>query len=206
MAEKSIFETFLVVPKSELLNMKKQDISEKEALSAVVKGDKEAYQIIVTKYKRAAYYVALGFVRNSQDALDISQEAFIRAFYKIKKYDPSKAFYPWFYTLLKNLCLDHLRRRSSTRDIPIENIYVFEDTHKNLELRDELWRGIEKLSFDQREVLILRYFHEYSYKEIAQVIQRPIGTVMSSLYYAKEKLKKILSPYFGIKSRDYPEK
>jgi RNA polymerase sigma-70 factor (ECF subfamily) len=194
MAEKSTAEPILVVPKPELLDMKKKEVSEKDALRAVVKGDKEAYKVIVTKYKRAAYYAALGFVKNNQDALDISQEAFIRAFYKIKKYDQSKAFYPWFYKLLKNICLDYLRQKRIRSDIPIENISVFEDTNKNLELRDELWRGIEKLPFAQREVIILRYFHQYSYKEMAQVIQKPVGTVMSSLYYAKKKLKKSLSP------------
>lgn len=206
MEGKSAVKATLVISKPGLLKMKKQGLSEKDALRAVAQGDKEAYQVIVKKYKWAAYYVAVGFVKNCQDALDISQEAFIRAFYKIKKFDQSKAFYPWFYKLLKNLCLDHLRRSHVMSDIPIENMGVFEDTHKNLELRDRLWEGIEKLPFAQREVIILKYFHQYSYKEIAQVIQTPIGTVMSSLYYAKKKLKKILSPYFEEKRCDYTEK
>ncbi|HZX11067.1 MAG TPA: RNA polymerase sigma factor [Acidobacteriota bacterium] len=165
MAEKSTVEPILVIPKSELLTMKKQQISEKEA-----------------------------------------RKAFIRAFYKIKKYDMNKAFYPWFYKLLKNLCMDYLRRRHIKSDIPIEKMSVFEDTNKNLELTNELWKGIEKLPFAQREVIILKYFHQYSYKEIAQVLQKPEGTIMSSLYYAKKKLNEILSPYLGIESSDYPEK
>ncbi len=206
MVEKSTVEPILIVPKPELLNMETKQISEKDALRAVVKGDKEAYQVIVKKYKKAAYYVALGFVKNCQDALDVSQEAFIRAFYKIRKYDMNKAFYPWFYKLLKNLCLDHLRKRHIQSDIPIEKMCFFEDTNKNLELTDELWKGIEKLPFAQREVIILKYFHQYSYKEIAQVLQKPEGTIMSSLYYAKKKLKEILSPYLGIEGSDYPEK
>jgi len=205
MAEKSALEPILFILKPELLNMKKKDLSEKEALKAVASGNKDAYHFIVKKYKRAAYYVALGFVKNYQDALDISQEAFIRAFYKIKKYDMSRAFYPWFYKVLKNLCLDHLRKRRIQSDIPIEKVSIFEDTNKNLELRDELWEGIEKLPFAQREVIILRYFHQYTYKEIAEVLQKPVGTIMSSLYYAKKALKKSLSPYLGIKSSDYPE-
>jgi len=206
MAEKSAAEHTLVIPKPHLLKMKKQEISEKDAIKAVAKGDKEAYQVIVTKYKRPSYYVALGLVKNSQDALDISQEAFIRAFYRIKKFDQSKDFYPWFYKLLKNLCLDHLRRRKVMNEIPIENMSIFEDTDQNLELRNVLWKGIEQLSFAQKEVIILKYFHQYSYKEIAQVIQKPLGTVMSSLYYAKKKLKEIISPYLGESSRDYTEK
>jgi len=81
------------------------------------------------------------------------------------------------------------------REIPIEKINVFEDESRNLEIRDALWKGIEMLPLVQREVIILKYFHQYSYQEIAEIIQKPIGTVMSSLYYAKKKLRKILTPY-----------
>lgn len=188
-------ENTLVIQKAEVLNMEKGKTSEKDILRAAAGGNKQAYQKIVTRYKSTAFYVALGFVKNVQDALDISQDAFIRAFRKIKKFDQSKAFYPWFYIILKNLCLDHLRKQRRMREIPIEKINVFEDESRNLEIRDALWKGIEMLPLVQREVIILKYFHQYSYQEIAEIIQKPIGTVMSSLYYAKKKLRKILTPY-----------
>lgn len=196
----------LVIQKAEVLNMGKEKIHEKDILKAAAGGNKQAYQEIVTRYKSTAYYVALGFVKNTQDALDISQDAFIRAFRRIKKFDQSKAFYPWFYIILKNLCLDHLRKRRKMSETPIERIPVFEDEGRNLEIRDALWKGIEGLPLVQREAIILKYFHQYSYQEIAEIIQKPIGTVMSSLYYAKRKLKEILSPYLGMNTGDETEK
>ena len=185
----------LVIQKTEVLNMEKEKISEKDILMAAAGGSKQAYQEIVTRYKSTAYYVALGFVKNTQDALDISQDAFIRAFRRIKKFDQNRAFYPWFYIILKNLCLDHLRKRRRMSEIPIERVHVFEDEERNLEIRDALWKGIERLPLAQREAIVLKYFHQYSYQEIAEILQKPIGTVMSSLYYAKRKLKEILTPY-----------
>jgi len=196
----------LVIQKTEVLNMDKEKASEKDILTAVARGNKQAYQKIVTRYKSTAYYVALGFVKNVQDALDISQDAFIRAFRKIKKFDQSKAFYPWFYTILKNLCLDHLRKQRRMSEIPIERIHVFEDESRNLEIRDVLWKGIERLPLVQREVILLKYFHQYSYQEIAEIIQKPMGTVMSSLYYAKIKLRKILTPYLRRDTSEETEK
>jgi len=196
----------LVIQRTEVLNMDKEKASEKDILTEVARGNKQAYQEIVTRYKRTAYYVALGFVKNAQDALDISQDAFIRAFRKIKKFDQSKAFYPWFYTILKNLCLDHLEKQRRMSEIPIESVHVFVDEGRNLEIRDALWKGIERLPLVQREAIILKYFHQYSYQEIAEILQKPIGTVMSSLYYAKRKLKEILSPYLRRNTSDETER
>ena len=70
-----------------------------------------------------------------------------------------------------------------------------EDT-EDREMKEILWKGIEQLSFEQKEVIILRYFRQYSYQEVAEMTGKPIGTVMSSLFYAKKKLKEVLSKYF----------
>jgi len=170
--------------------------TERQLLERVRRGDREAYQGIVQRYMQAAYYIALGFVHNQQDALDISQDAFVRAFRKIKHYDPQKRFFPWFYRLLKNLCLDHIKKHRRRREIPLEDVQVFKEEKNNRELKEVLWKGIEELPFEQREVIILRYFRQYSYQEIAEVTGKPLGTVMSSLFYAKKKLKESLKKYW----------
>lgn len=171
--------------------------SERELLERVQKGDKEIYGVIVKRYMHSAYYIALGFVHNQQDALDVSQDAFVKAFRKIKMFDSSKPFFPWFYRLLRNLCIDHLKRKSRMRAIPLEDVPVLSDEKEDRELKETLWKGIEKLSFEQREVVILRYFRQLSYAEIAELTGKPIGTVMSSLFYAKKKLKGIIGKYLG---------
>jgi len=175
----------------------KRTLSEREILEAVKKGDKDAYGLIVKRYMHSAYYIALGFVHNQQDALDISQEAFIKAFRKIKLFDTRLPFFPWFYRLMRNLCYDHLKRKRRMSEFPLEDTQVLDDERDDREMKEALWKGIEELPFDQREIIILRYFRQMSYEEIAELIGRPLGTVMSSLHYAKKKLKGILGKYLG---------
>ena len=171
--------------------------SERELLEVVQKGNREAYGAIVKRYMHSAYYIALGFVHNQQDALDVSQDAFIKAFRKIKMYDASKPFFPWFYRLLRNLCIDHLKRKTRMRAIPLDDVHVLSEEKDDRGMKEALWKGIEKLPFEQREIIILRYFRQYSYAEIAEIVGKPIGTVMSSLFYAKKNLKGIVGKYLG---------
>jgi RNA polymerase sigma-70 factor (ECF subfamily) len=174
-----------------------REMSEKAILEIVQKGDKEAYGAIVKRYMQSAYYIALGLVHNQQDALDVSQDAFIKAFRKIKMFDTSKPFFPWFYRLLRNLCIDYLKGKHRMREIPFDDAHILVEKKGDRELKEILWKGIEKLPFEQREIVILRYFRQYSYAEIAEIIEKPIGTVMSSLFYAKKKLKGIVGKYMG---------
>ncbi len=197
MPEERALRRKLVICKVGLLMRNDRDLSERELIELVKKGSREAYQEIVSRYMKKAYYIALSYVHNHQDALDISQESFIKAFRKIKSFNTQKPFFPWFYKLMKNLCLDHLRRRSRVKEIPLEGIPVLEEEREDREMKEVLWRGIEKLPFEQREIVILRYFQQLSYSEIAEMTEKPIGTVMSSLYYAKKKLKKTIGKYLG---------
>ena len=172
-------------------------LSEREILELVKKGNREAYGEIVKKYMKSAYYITLGFVHNHQDALDLSQEAFIKAFRKIKRFDTEKAFFPWFYKLMKNLCLDYLRKKKKRSEVPLEGTEAFQDERQNAEIREALGKAIAKLPFEQREVIILRYFQQLSYRELSEMTGKPIGSVMSSLYYAKRKLKEIVAKHLG---------
>jgi len=184
---------------SDKLGMKEDKVSsEAEIIEKVKKGDKEAYHFIVTRYMQRAYYIALGFVHNPQDALDISQEAFIKAFRKIKSFDTNKPFFPWFYQVMKNLCFDHLRRSHQRGEIPLDGVRILKTEKDDREMKEVLWKGIENLPLAQKEVIILRYFQQYSYQEIADTLEKPLGSVMSSLYYAKVRLKKILRKYLGL--------
>lgn len=181
------------------LGMKEdREPSEAEIIERVQSGDKEAYHIIVTRYMQRAYYIALGFVHNPQDALDISQEAFIKAFRKIKKFDSKRPFFPWFYQLMKNLCLDYLKGKQRREEVPLDGVRILKTEKDDREMKEVLWKGIEDLPLEQKEVIILRYFQQYSYQEMADILEKPIGTVMSSLYNAKLRLKKIIRKYLGL--------
>lgn len=198
MSEETALQREIYLYKERTAMVKEEALSETEAIRLVQRGDKEAYQVIVERYMKRAYYIVLGFVRNSQDALDLSQESFIKAFRKIKHFDPERPFFPWFYKLLKNICLDHIKRKNRAQEIPLDEVRLFKEEKKDEEMKEILWKGIESLPFEQREVIILRYFQQLSYQEIAEITAKPVGTVMSSLYYAKkrlkEKIKKFMSP------------
>ena len=176
-------------------------LTEREIILAVIKGNKEAYQQIITNYMQRAYFIALGFVHNHQDALDLSQECFIKAYRKLKKYDLDRPFFPWFYQILKNLCIDHYKKKRRLNEVPLEDVKIIGHKQEDREMKESLWKGIAELPVEQREVIILRYFRQLSYKEIAELTGKPVGTVMSSLYYAKKKLKDILGKYLGFERR-----
>ncbi len=165
-----------------------------ECIALVKRGNREAYSTIVKAYMKKAYYIALSFVKTQQDALDISQEAFIKAFRHIKKFKPGHDFFPWFYQILKNLCLDWLRKNKRRDEIPLEdvnikNLHTAGSTEADQVLKIAVWKGIEKLPLEQREILVLRYFQGFSYQEIAHILGKPPGTVMSALYYARKNLR-----------------
>ncbi len=171
--------------------------SESEAILAVRSGDKEAYRVIVEKYMQRAYYIALSYVRDQDTAMDISQMAFIKAYKNLKRFDLDRPFYPWFYRILRNLALDHIKRASRMQEIPLEDVQIIGDEREDRDLKEALWKAIEQLPMEQREIIVLRYFEGLSYKEIAETVGRPIGTVMSSLHYSKRKLKSTLGEFLG---------
>lgn len=168
-------------------------------------GDREAFAYIVQKYMKPAYYVALGYVGNSDDALDLSQDAFVNAFRHIKRFDSSRSFFPWFYSILKNLCMNHVnrlrRRREQSIDdtsddapeisIPVETVDP-EQSAVRRDLAEKISRAMKRLRPKEREIIILQHLQDFSYQEIADLLGIPIGTVMSRLYSARRSLKREL--------------
>lgn len=172
-------------------------------------GEVQAFGVLVEKYKQRAYYTALALVGGHEDALDISQEAFVRAYRAVAKFQPSQSgFFTWYYKILRNLCANFLRDRAKRArpfseidesknflsEIPDENYDPTVIAERN-ELKDAVWRAISSLNAPEREIIMLRDFQEMPYKEIAAALDCPIGTVMSRLFNAREHLRKKLNGY-----------
>ena len=147
------------------------------------------------------YVAAYRWLRNPDDSRDACQEAAARALAAGKSYDPARPFYPWFYRILKNLCLDQLRRRP--RDpLAIRSAVeadarpaASEDGEGQLLRRERsraLTRAVEALPEEQREIIELRHFQDLSYEEMAEILDCPVGTVMSRLYRARRRLRKLM--------------
>ncbi len=160
------------------------------------------FEKIVKKNMRKGYYAALNFVGAHDEALELSQQAFVKAFKNFNKFDKSKNFFVWYYTILKNLCLNYLRDNKKKISIDLIIEHKAEESESNPQLaaeRNNLKELVQKALFEldaeDREIIMLREFENYSYKEIAEILQLPEGTVMSRLFYARKKLAKKLERY-----------
>jgi RNA polymerase sigma-70 factor (ECF subfamily) len=176
-----------------------------ELVDAVRNGDPSAFRFLVEKYQRKAFAVALGIVRNRDDALDICQEAFLRAYRALPSFDGESQFFTWLYSILHNLAIDHLRGRRfhlvSLDDVEPTDRSIDGDPERNLarqKLRASLDEGLQALSRVQRAVLMLREVHGLSYKEIAESVGCSIGTVMSRLFHARKKLLTAIEAKHGL--------
>lgn len=167
------------------------------------RGSKEAFELFVRKYMKEAYFIALGLVGNREDAMDLSQEAFVRAYRNIKQLEPQRRFFPWFYQILKNLCFSHLRKRRRRQtssldatDCPevgtVDDSFEPEVIADRNETKKAVWKAIARLDDKHREVIILRHFRNLSYEQMAEALFCNKGTVTSRLYYARKRLKELL--------------
>ena len=172
-------------------------------------GDSDAFRVLVERYQQRATRLAFRYVKRIDDAQDIAQDAFIRVFKSIKEFRNESQFYTWFYRILVNLALDHLRRNKNQASefqdgVLLRSQSAAEAQLKTTNPREELWKkqrrkaiveSIDSLPPDQRTTVILREIDGLSYEEIAQVTKVPIGTVMSRLFYARRKLQDKLKEY-----------
>ncbi len=163
--------------------------------SEIETSKKEYFGTLVKQNMNRAYFTALGFVGSHDAALDLSQEAFIKAYKNFTKFDRKKKFFTWYYSILKNLCMNYIRdkkKRKENHFIEIENENINADNVsekiESAEILSLMEKAIEELTFEEREVIILREFEGHSYKEISELLNIPIGSVMSRLFYARKKL------------------
>ena len=157
--------------------------------------EKKEFEALAKANLKKAYFTALGFLGSRDDAVEISQEAFLRAYVNFKKFDRSKNFFAWYYRILKNLCLNFIRdsRAKKTENFLEPEKLESEETDpalktENNELHEQIENVMNKLNFKDREIIILKEFQNMSYKEISEILNIPLGTVMSRLFYARKKL------------------
>lgn len=170
---------------------------------------RDEFAAIVKRYMKNAYFIALGLVGNRDDALELSQEAFILAYRNIRQLNSNRKFYPWFYQILRNVCFSHLRKTRKRRSYSLEKLeekapvaevddsFTPDVVAERNEAKDAVWKAIGKLDDKHREVIILRHFQHLSYKQMAHNLFCSKGTVMSRLYYARKRLKELLSTKKG---------
>ncbi len=180
-----------------------EESSDNDLALSALGGNAGSFRQLVERHQRHAILYARGMVGNTDDAYDLSQEAFIRAFRNLKRFNPVYPFRVWFFRILSNLCKNHLRQRRSRAKVVTSSELtgraaapkterpdiVFERT----EIERQVWEGIRELPEKFKEIIMLSHFQEMSYEQIAVTLDIPRGSVMSRLYYARLKLREILN-------------
>jgi RNA polymerase sigma-70 factor, ECF subfamily len=176
---------------------------ERELIRKCRGGDARFYEPLVRAYEPQALRMALGMMGNPEDARDALQEAFVKAFQSLDRFDMGRAFGPWFFQILRNQCRDMLRSRNArfrTEVLdegllelrPDEGPMSSSRQRDRAEARRLLWKALERVPDEQREVLVLKELQGLRYQEIATVLDVPEGTVASRLFHARKALRDAL--------------
>jgi len=188
-----------------------------DLVQRVQAGDTAAFRALFDKFHRRAFAVAMGVVKNEDDALDAVQEAFVKVHKNIHKFEGSSSFYTWLYRIVMNVSIDHVRRTSRRRNLDFDERALHEEsevagdgalvpsvTNANpgkaalrRELGGAIQAALQELPEHHRAVIILREIEGMSYEEMAEALEVPKGTVMSRLFHARKKMQAALAPYLS---------
>lgn len=187
-------------------------MDDNELVNAARAGDRDAFRTLFQRYHRRAYSLAYGVVHNADDALDVVQDAFIKAHRYLDKFEGTSSFYTWLYRIVMNLAIDHLRKHRKSRAVDFTDQTVTEDDaavgdqdllprilggHPGRALADKQIRirieaALAELSENHRAVLVMRELEGLSYEEMATVMGCSKGTIMSRLFHARKNMQRRL--------------
>jgi RNA polymerase sigma-70 factor, ECF subfamily len=182
----------------------------------VKSGDQRAFRLLVERYQRKVYAVALAMVKDKEEARDVSQEAFVKVYRYLDHFKGDASFYTWLYRITVNIAIDALRKKGGARDesaVEFDESVRLDTTEANIgtlgsalgtnpqksalrkELAERITQAIQSLPEQHRTILVLREVEGMSYEDLARTLEIPKGTVMSRLFHARLKMQKILSEY-----------
>ena len=184
----------------------------------VKSGDQRAFRLLVERYQRKVYAVALGMLKDKEEAMDVSQEAFVKVYKYLDHFKGDSSFYTWLYRITVNVCIDVIRRRGAMRSDSVEfdervghdlaeanlgavSSQLGSNPEKSVlqhELGEKIQEALQEVPEKHREILLLREVEGMSYEDLARTLNIPKGTVMSRLFHARTKVQKILSEYLEL--------
>lgn len=184
-------------------------------------GDARAFRGLVERYQRRVFGLALGLLKDPEEARDVAQDAFLKAHQNLGTFQGSASFYTWIYRITVNLCIDRLRRAGRGGQVLFDEEYSHAEVgspadslsprrlgfdparaFQDKELRQRLLGALGQLSEPHRVVLLLREVDGLSYQEMAEVLEVAEGTIMSRLFHARKKMQDLLRSYVEGKERD----
>ncbi|MDM8524868.1 RNA polymerase sigma factor [Desulfococcaceae bacterium HSG8] len=171
---------------------------EKTIIKRVQAGDRDAYACLVDKYKGPVFNLAYRMTGSFQEAEDLAQETFLKAYAAITRFDAKKRFFPWLYTISLNLIRNHLKRKRKVSSEILQDNITGDDTGnpENTVVRhqesEKLSRCLEKLPADLREAVILRYYQELSFGDVAETLEISLSAAKMRVYRGLEKLRSFM--------------
>jgi RNA polymerase sigma-70 factor (ECF subfamily) len=184
-------------------------VDDHELVAAARRGDRDAFRTLFERYHRRAYALAFGVLRHQDDALDVVQDAFIKAHKYLDKFEGTSSFYTWLYRIVMNLAIDHIRKHRRVKPVELDEAHLDERAGDDAllpallggnpgralmdkEIRARIDQALGELSDNHRAVLIMRELEGMSYEEMAQAMGCSKGTIMSRLFHARKNMQKQL--------------
>jgi RNA polymerase sigma-70 factor, ECF subfamily len=190
--------------------------SDLNLVKRIQNGDKEAFRVLVERYQRKVFSIAYGMVHNREDAMDLAQDSFLKAYHHLERFEGTSSFYTWLYRIVVNVCIDHIRRHKKRHTVDYDDKMLRDggvEGDENIlpsplgvdpvkvygrrELLEQIGRALDELSPIHKEAIILREIEGLSYTEMADVMGVSKGTVMSRLHHARKNLQAKLIDYVG---------
>ncbi|MBQ2412275.1 MAG: sigma-70 family RNA polymerase sigma factor [Anaerotignum sp.] len=181
------------------------DLQEKDLILKAKQGDMLAFEELILKHEKIVYNLALRMMNHSEDAMDISQEVFLKAYRSLSNFDERSAFSTWLYRITHNTCIDEIRKRKGKQTYSLEEDLESEDGSMQRQVADdgdtpeeslmrkeqksEILRALDTLSEEHKAAIILRDVKGMSYEEIAEILELSLGTVKSRINRARNQLK-----------------
>src|SRR5581483_6608201 len=181
-------------------------------------GDQRAYKTLVERYQRKVFSVALGMLKDREEARDVAQEAFVKVYKYLDHFKGDASFYTWLYRITVNICIDVLRRRGALKgeQVEFDEQQQMDVSEANLgalgtrlgtnpqksmlrkELAEKIQAALAEVPEKHRAILLLRELEGMSYEDLSRTLDIPKGTVMSRLFHARLKVQKVLNEYLDL--------
>jgi len=162
-------------------------------------GDTEAFGELVSKYSAKIFTMVYCILGDENDAWDLAQEGFLKAWRSIQRFEARSSFYTWLYSITMNLTIDSLRRKGRRQEVELDDAMPSflpgpRVNCERAEIREQVNAALAQLSPEHRAVVVLKEIEDMQYREIAEVLNVSMGTVMSRLFYGRKRLQSILKP------------
>ena len=190
------------------------DVSELDLVRRSQAGDTEAFDELVTRYRTRVFSMIYNMVHSEQDAWDLAQDSFLKAWKSIKRFRARSSFYTWIYRIVMNVTIDWMRKRQvkgggiefddaiqlrhidpASKTVPNTEALPYQMMERS-EIRTRIEKAIDQLSPEHRAVILMKELEDMQYHEIAEALGCSIGTVMSRLFYARKKLQNLLKDVY----------